>query len=222
MLIVFEGVDRCGKTTQAQMLYRYLLSRNADAELFREPGGTEISEQIRNILKFGPANMYPLTQLLLFSAARHELIKRKIEPVLERGGIVILDRFWPSTYVYQGVLGGVSLRDAQLVTDMVVGDVHADVTFFIDVPASVALERDTRVGEDHMEQIFIDNAELAVMTYRNYASQRAWVEIDGTRGVDDVHDHVCHYLATLNHYVPHLNLNPKGVPDAVEHAEEGD
>src|SRR5690625_1570882 len=100
-LITFEGIDGCGKSTQISLLREYLEIKGVHFSVFREPGGTSLSEQIRTILLHEKGAMNPVTELLLFSAARSQLIREKVIPLLEKGDIVILDRFYDSKLVYQ-------------------------------------------------------------------------------------------------------------------------
>src|SRR5690625_1584067 len=96
-LITFEGIDGCGKSTQIALLREYLEKKGIRFSVFREPGGTSLSEQIRTILLHQKGAMNPVTELLLFSAARSQLIREKVIPLLDKGDIVILDRFYDST-----------------------------------------------------------------------------------------------------------------------------
>ena len=109
--IVIEGGDGCGKTTQARLLEGYL-KKSHDVIVTREPGGSEFSERIREILKDPALNKFldPLTEFLLFSAARSALYRTEVKPALEQGRIVVSDRNDLSSHVYQGIVGGVSIE----------------------------------------------------------------------------------------------------------------
>src|SRR5579872_7033380 len=112
MFITFEGIDGCGKTTQAKLLAEHLKSTGSDVLLLREPGGTELSEQVRTIL-LNKAFAHPLTreaELLLFAASRAQIVSEVIRPALKKKNIVILDRFTDSTIAYQGFGRGISLH----------------------------------------------------------------------------------------------------------------
>ena len=102
MLINFEGIDGCGKSTQIHLLKQYLEERGRMVQVYREPGGTSIAEEIRSILLDSKNEVSAISELLLFSAARAQLVQEKILPALERGITVILDRFYDSTTAYQG------------------------------------------------------------------------------------------------------------------------
>src|SRR5690625_7692446 len=101
-LITFEGIDGCGKSTQIALLREYLEKKGVHFSVFREPGGASLSEQIRTILLHEKGAMTPVTELLLFSAARSQLIRATVIPLLEKGAMGILDRIYAATLAYQG------------------------------------------------------------------------------------------------------------------------
>jgi dTMP kinase len=103
--VVFEGVDHCGKTTQIDLAEKWLIARGYDVLRFREPGGTEAGERIRDILLDKSLSIEPLCEMLLFMASRVQLLEQKIVPALNNGQVVLLDRYWFSTYAYQGAAG---------------------------------------------------------------------------------------------------------------------
>jgi dTMP kinase len=108
--IVLEGIDNCGKSTQAKMLEKYFQEQGAEVVLAREPGGTQIGEEIREVvLKPRDEMANPITQTLLFYAARTEFMNQIVKPNIDAGKMVITDRFESSTYVYQGIVQGVDL-----------------------------------------------------------------------------------------------------------------
>ena len=96
-LITFEGIDGCGKSTQIQKLKALLEGTGRKVYLFREPGGTPLSEEIRAILLDSNRTIHPVTEMILFSAARSDLITQQVQPLLQRGEWIILDRFYDST-----------------------------------------------------------------------------------------------------------------------------
>lgn len=103
--VVFEGVDHCGKTTQIDLAEKWLIERGHNFLRFREPGGTEAGEWIRDILLDKRLSIVPLCEMLLFMASRVQLLEQKIIPALNDGWLVLLDRYWFSTYAYQGFGG---------------------------------------------------------------------------------------------------------------------
>ena len=138
MLITFEGIDGSGKTTQALKVFNYLKEKGINVHLFRDPGGTDIGDQIRNLLM--NYDLDPITELLLFEASRSELVRR-IRPLLKEGSVVILDRFTDSTLAYQGYGRGMDLDLIRTLNDLVTGGLRPDLTFLLDVDPEVALGR---------------------------------------------------------------------------------
>ena len=144
ILITFEGGEGSGKTTQIQNLIKWIGSEFSSVELVvtREPGGTEGAELIRDLLVRGASDRWqPVTEALLMSASRHEHIKNVVEPALAQNKIVISDRFFDSTTVYQGVVGGVDAEAVAALTNLACGNVIPDLTFLLDMDAKVGLDR---------------------------------------------------------------------------------
>ena len=144
ILITFEGGEGSGKTTQIQNLLKWLESEFSSVELVvtREPGGTEGAELIRELLVRGASDRWqPVTEALLMSASRHEHIKNVVEPALAQNNIVISDRFFDSTTVYQGIVGGVDAEAVSALTKLACGNVIPDLTFLLDMDAKVGLDR---------------------------------------------------------------------------------
>ncbi len=158
-LITFEGIDFSGKSVQARILYDRLLREWAQGEkdrvlMFREPGGTAISERIRDILlDRSLTEMDPVTELLLYSAARSQLITEKIIPALQAGKIVICDRFYDSSTAYQGYGRGISLDIILQAHRIATHGVKPDLTLVIDLDPAKAAERQRRSARkvDRME-----------------------------------------------------------------------
>lgn len=158
LLITFEGLDGAGKTTQINLFQQYLQQLHLSYVYLREPGGTVLGEEIRTLLKSTRSDLKinDLAELLLFSAARAEIIAEKIKPALAAGKIVIMDRFIDSTLAYQG--GGRGL-DADLVNSLcrnILGDLVIDRTYYLDLPRAVALQRLQQTGkaaEDRLDLI---------------------------------------------------------------------
>ncbi|MEE8442305.1 MAG: dTMP kinase [Dehalococcoidia bacterium] len=151
--IVLEGGEGCGKSTQARLLYSRLLQEGFPSLLLHEPGGTPLGEQIRRLLKAQrgesqktrqntrQANMSPLTELLLFSAARAELVNNVMRPALEGGRTVVCDRFTPSTIAYQGYGRGQPLETIDLVNRLTTADLEPDLLILLDMTAEEGLRR---------------------------------------------------------------------------------
>ncbi len=140
--ITFEGGEGTGKSTQAEMLALRLESLGISVKLTREPGGSPGAEIIRHVLLSGAAKPFgPEAEAILFAAARDDHIQCTILPALAAGKWVVCDRFADSTRVYQGALGHVDPRFISGLERISVGDVRPDLTFVLDVPAEVGLQR---------------------------------------------------------------------------------
>jgi dTMP kinase len=141
--ITFEGSEGCGKSTQVRLLSERLTRAGVPLLVTREPGGTPIGETIRDLLQFAPQSvtMTPETELLLFEASRSQLVRETIRPALERGTVVISDRFADSTTVYQGVARRLDQEMVGHLNDFAIGDCRPDLTFVLDVDAETARAR---------------------------------------------------------------------------------
>lgn len=163
IFVSIEGPDGAGKTTQAYMLKERLESRGDKVLLTREPGGTPISEEIRRIL-LDPRfeEMSVPSEILLYSAARAQLVKEVIRPYLERGYVVITDRYLDSSIVYQGLAGGEELEMIRRINIWATGGLLPDITFLLDVEAREGLQRleGKDKGENPFQQDRMEQKEL--------------------------------------------------------------
>ncbi|MBK9715586.1 MAG: dTMP kinase [Kouleothrix sp.] len=145
LFVTFEGPEGSGKSTQARLLYEHLHARGYPVILVREPGGTRIGDLIRRIvLDLQHTEMAPTTEMLLFSAARAQLVSQVIRPYLDQGGIVLCDRYADSTYAYQGYGLGHNLEELRMITQAATGGLLPDVTIYLDLTADEGLERKRR------------------------------------------------------------------------------
>lgn len=154
-LITFEGIDGSGKTTQIQLLHQWLDAEGYDVLILREPGGTPIGEQIRDILlSVNNTDMSAVTELLLFEAARAQLVKQVIAPALDEGRIVICDRFMDSTVAYQGYGRGLDPDLVDRLNLLAVGDILPDLTIWLDAPDDALFRRISRRkdGADRLDR----------------------------------------------------------------------
>lgn len=159
VFITFEGAEGCGKSTQARRLADRLRALGWRVRELREPGGTPLAEEIRQLLKHRAAGwgMTPEAELLLMNAARAQLVREVIRPALTAGEIVVCDRFADSTTAYQGWGRELDLRRVAEVVDFAVGPTRPDLTLLLRVPAEVAAER--RRGRARVEGGVVDRFE---------------------------------------------------------------
>jgi dTMP kinase len=141
LFIVFEGPEGAGKTTQAKLLYRYLRNKGYDVVLTREPGGTKLAEAVRKIILSPKMKIYPMTELLLYEAARAQHIEEVIKPNLQKNKIVISDRFADASVVYQGYARGLGVEFVEKLNKLVVCNVVPDITFLLDISPKEGLQR---------------------------------------------------------------------------------
>lgn len=143
LFITFEGTEGSGKSTQIKRLAERISALGHQVVVLREPGGTPIGEEIRHLLKHSAANsaMTPEAELLLMNAARAQLVREVIRPALAAGKVVLCDRFFDSTLVYQGHGRGLDLVDVRRVINYAVGDTLPDLTLLLRVPLSVSEQR---------------------------------------------------------------------------------
>ena len=166
LLISFEGIDGSGKSTQCKMLYHELLDRGYGVHLHREPGGTVISEKIRDILLDREnVKMSPITEMLLYFSSRNQLITEKVLPALARGEIVLLDRFVDSTIAYQGYGRDLSLESIQKVAEVAIGDLSPDLTILVDTPLDTA---ENRMDNRELDRLEAENEDFKQRTRQGY------------------------------------------------------
>jgi len=140
--VSFEGIEGCGKTTQIALLSEYLNKRNISHTITREPGGTAVGDGIRRIvLNSETIHLTAASELLLFYASRSQNIAEKIKPALERGEIVVCDRFYHASMAYQGYGRGIPLDFIERLTDLVCDEFRPEVTILLDIEPMVGLQR---------------------------------------------------------------------------------
>jgi len=201
--ISFEGIDGSGKSTQAELLTAKLQAENFPAVLFREPGGTTISEKIRDILlDKDHGTMTAMTEFLLYAASRSQLVKEKIEPALSQGQIVICDRFADSSLAYQGFGRKVNKEFVQRVNMRATENICPDMTFIIDVDLSTAHSRSAEIP-DRLEQ---ESAEFKKRVRKGYHriadedTERVFL-VAGNRPVEQIHEEILQsVLPEVKHY----------------------
>ena len=177
--ITFEGGEGSGKSTQARALYRHLLHLHIPALLTHEPGGTALGISLRRWLK-GKDSIDATTELLLFNASRAHLVSKVIEPALEKGTIVVCDRFTESTIAYQGYGRGLNLDLVQAVNNVATKGLRPNLIVFLDIPPDRGLARKGLPDRFEREDIgFHRRVRSGYLEMANKDPQR-WLVIDGS------------------------------------------
>jgi dTMP kinase len=140
-LITIEGIDGAGKSTLARSLAAELASRGLPVELLREPGGVEVSERIRALVKDASLSVSPRAEALLYAAARAQLVDERVRPLLDDGAIVLLDRFVDSSLAYQGAARGLGVEEVRAINVFATGGLQADRTLLLQISPSEAQAR---------------------------------------------------------------------------------
>jgi dTMP kinase len=204
VFISFEGSEGCGKSTQVERLARRLEHMGNPPLVTREPGGTPIGETIRDLLKFAPEStaMVPETELLLFEASRSQLVREVIRPALARGEVVIADRFFDSTTVYQGVARHLDPRTVQQLNEFAVGDCKPDITFVLNLHAATARERMLKRVQsadklDRMEREPLEFYERVCQAYVDLAQRepKRIALIDASQTADKIENEIWEALS---------------------------
>ena len=198
MFITFEGLDGSGKTTQVRLLAEHLRAAGYDVLLTREPGGTSIGDQIREVLhSLENTAMHPAAELLLYNASRAQLVAEVLRPHLERGGLIICDRFYDSTLAYQGYGHQLNLDNLKAIIAFATGGLRPDLTIFLDITPEDGLQRRRQASLFGAEWNRLDDMELAFHR-RVYAGYQAlikaepdrWLRIDALAGVDEIQSQI--------------------------------
>lgn len=200
LFIVMEGPDGSGKTTQINLLEQYLKEAGYECLITREPGGTVIGEEVRElILNPEYKEMSPVTEMLLYAASRAQLVHEVIGPALEAGRIVINDRFVDSSIVYQGIARNLGISTVAAVNAPGIGIYRPDGIFFIDLSEAEGIRRKKNQKKlDRMEQESIDFHHLVSEGYRKVLAERPEViKIDGGKDIDVIQKKIRNHVDEL-------------------------
>lgn len=200
LFIVMEGPDGSGKTTQINLLEQYLKEAGYECLIAREPGGTVIGEEVRElILNPEYKEMSPVTEMLLYAASRAQLVHEVIGPALEAGRIVISDRFVDSSIVYQGIARNLGISTVAAVNAPGIGIYRPDGIFFIDLSEAEGIRRKKNQKKlDRMEQESIDFHHLVSEGYRKVLAERPEViKIDGGKNIDVIQKKIRNHVDEL-------------------------
>ncbi|MBM3856334.1 MAG: dTMP kinase [Verrucomicrobia bacterium] len=208
IFITFEGSEGCGKSTQIARLAEKLRRENRDREVLtlREPGGTALGEQVRHVLQHADSSVdiVPEAELLLFAASRAQLVREVIQPALERGAIVLCDRFFDSTTAYQGAARALDAEHVKMINNFSIGGVVPDLTFLLDMEAAYGRERMKKRNVasaivDRMEQEPEEFYEAVRQGYLELAKKnpKRIIVIDALQTIDEVTEQI---LKTLHRF----------------------
>ena len=194
MLISFEGVDGSGKSTQIKLLKEKLIEQNYEVTVFREPGGTELSEKIRKLLLDFDYDINPVTELLLFSAARSQLVAERVRPLLQQNCVVILDRYYDSTTAYQGFgRESVPLESIAHINEIATHRLEPDITFYLRIPIEEAEKRTADHAKDRMEKSGKEFYQKVIKGFDYLAEkEERFLKINSTDKVEIVHQQIFH------------------------------
>ncbi len=199
--ITFEGIDGCGKSTQIKIAEKYLNDLGYQTMIVREPGGTVVGEKIRTILLDKKNDsMVSMTELLLYEAARAQIVEEKIIPALGSGVMVICDRFYDSTAAYQGYARGLGTDLVETLNDIAAKDAAPDITFLLDLTPEQALERRKARGEDEDRLEAMGTSFQAKVRdgYLLWAASHPRIRtIDASVSVDQIKDEVISCLSAI-------------------------
>ncbi len=194
MFITFEGLDFSGKSTQVGLLAERLTRSGEKILVIRDPGGTAIGEKIRAVLLDRELrDMSDFTELFLFSASRAQLVREVIRPALQRGTIVLCDRFYDSTTAYQGWGRGLSLDSIKAINRIAADGLVPDITYFIDIPVAEIEQRMThqKKGADRMEMsgwAFYERVREGFL--RIAQEEKRFEVIDATLGIQEIQERI--------------------------------
>ncbi len=202
LFISFEGSEGSGKTTQIALLQDRFEKAGRNVLVTREPGGTQIGEEIRHLLKHcqTQSKMTPEAELLLFAASRAQLVREKIAPALLEGRVVLCDRYLDSTTVYQGVARKISKDPVSMINHFAVGEFMPDLTIILDIPAELGFKRiESRTSDlpDRMEQESIEFYMAVREGYLLLAKSLPdrFLVVDGTRAKEKIAQEIWNEVA---------------------------
>jgi dTMP kinase len=199
MLISFEGIDGSGKSTQINLLKEYIEKKGQEVQVYREPGGVVISEQIRELLLNSKLEIHPVAEMLLFSAARSQLVAEKVIPDLKNGATVILDRFYDSTTAYQG-FGRASVDLEQIHQINLIASLghEPDITFYLRLDWEESKRRTAHLQEDRMEKAGEEFFKRVIKGFDHLAeTMPRFSKIDANGSIEEIHEKIIKKLEAV-------------------------
>ena len=188
MFITFEGIDGVGKSTQIRLLADWLVEQGHEVVETFEPGGTDLGTEIRHLLLHRKGDVAPRSEALLYAADRAHHVATKIRPALERGAVVLGDRYLDSSVAYQGAARELDASQVRQISMWAVADLLPELTVLLDLPADQAMQRRAGTGSapDRLESEQADFFERARAEYLAMATTPRFLVIDATLTVDEI------------------------------------
>jgi dTMP kinase len=201
LFISLEGIDGVGKSTQSDLLEEFLRAQGREVVRTLEPGGTELGQEIRHLLLHRKGDVAPRAEALLYAADRAHHVATKIRPALERGEVVITDRYLDSSVAYQGVGRELSAEDVRAISMFAVEGLLPDLTILLDLEASAAATRRSKTGEepDRLEREKIEFFEAVRQAFLDMAAAEPerWLVIDARQSVAEMQEQIRTRVAEL-------------------------
>jgi len=192
MFITFEGIDGVGKSTQLDLLEKYLVSQGREVVRTLEPGGTDLGQEIRHLLLHRKGDVSPRAEALLYAADRAHHVATKIRPALSAGKVVLSDRYFDSSVAYQGAARELDVREVRQISLWAIDNLIPDLTVLLDLPADQAIARRSSKGTqpDRLESEQLEFFERARAEYLSMAVELRFLVIDATNSVEQIHQQV--------------------------------
>lgn len=190
MLITFEGIEGCGKTTQIALLHTYLEKKGLNVIKTREPGGTKFGETLRKVFLHTNMEVYPLSELLVFMAMRAQHVEELIQPALKEGKVVLCDRFIDASYAYQGYGRGVDLGIIETLNRLVTKGVRPNLTVLLDCSVDNGLKRKAESADMdrfEKEELAFHNKIKKAYEKMSKADPKRFFVIGGSLDTDTIH-----------------------------------
>jgi dTMP kinase len=192
MFITFEGIDGVGKSTQLDLLEKYLVSQGREVVRTLEPGGTDLGQEIRHLLLHRKGDVSPRAEALLYAADRAHHVATKIRPALSAGKVVLSDRYFDSSVAYQGAARELDVEEVRQISLWAIDNLIPDLTVLLDLPADQAIARRSSKGTqpDRLESEQLEFFERARAEYLSMAVEPRFLVIDATNSVEQIHQQV--------------------------------
>ena len=199
MFITFEGIDGVGKSTQLDLLERYLVDLGKKVLRTLEPGGTELGQEIRHLLLHRKGDVSARSEALLYAADRAHHVATKIKPALEAGMVVLSDRYFDSSVAYQGAARELNVDEVRNISLWAIDNLLPDLTVLLDLPADEAMKRRGNKGTepDRLEREQVEFFERARNEYLKMAKEARFLVVDASKSPEHIHQQVVGRVSAL-------------------------